>query len=257
MRKSRFIIYVLILLVSVNNTWAKDKKEDKKDKVLQGVKLRNLGPALMSGRISDIAIHPNNENTWYVGVGSGGVWKTINAGTTWTPIFDKEKVFSIGSVTIDPSNPNRIWVGTGENVGGRHMSFGDGIYLSVDGGDNWKNMGLKDSEHISTVVIHPNDSNTLWVAAQGPLWSKGGDRGLYKTKKEGKTWEKALLDDDAGRYAFKEFRFSYKPIKYGKTTVMAKAVNRLGQEQPFAKDIKWNHGGYKYNGIDTVTFEVV
>lgn len=163
---------------------------------LKGVKLRSVGPALMSGRIADIAIHPEDENLWYVAVGSGGVWKTTNAGTTWTPIFDRQKVYSIGSVTIDPSDPNRIWVGTGENVGGRHVGFGDGIYLSTDGGKTWKNKGLKKSEHISTVVIHPNDSNTLWVAAQGPLWSEGGDRGLYKTTDGGETWEKQLGDDE-------------------------------------------------------------
>lgn len=194
---NKFTTYILILALSIvsHPSEAKESKSTKAD-ILAGIKLRNVGPAFMSGRISDIAIHPNNENTWYVGVGSGGVWKTTNAGTTWTPIFDKEKVYSIGSVTIDPSNPNRIWVGTGENVGGRHSSFGDGIYLSTDGGISWENKGLKASEHISTVVIHPNDSNTLWVAAQGPLWSKGGDRGLYKTTNGGKDWEKVLGDDE-------------------------------------------------------------
>lgn len=161
-----------------------------------GIQLRNIGPALMSGRIADIAIHPTNDNIWYVGVASGGVWKTINSGTTWTPIFDDQKVYSIGSVTIDHQNPNRIWVGTGENVGGRHMSFGDGIYLSEDAGQSWQNMGLKNSERISTVVIHPEDSNTLWVAAQGPLWSKGGDRGLYKSNDGGQTWNKTLGDEE-------------------------------------------------------------
>ena len=94
----------------------------------EGMELRSIGPAFMSGRIADVAIHPDDPNTWYVGVGSGGVWKTVNSGTTWTPVFDDEASYSIGAITIDPTNPHTIWVGTGENVGGRHVGFGDGIY---------------------------------------------------------------------------------------------------------------------------------
>ncbi|TRX59897.1 glycosyl hydrolase [Fulvivirga sp. M361] len=162
------------------------------DSVFNGIKLRNIGPAFMSGRIADIAIHPQDENTWFVAVGSGGVWKTTNAGTTWTPVFDKEKSYSIGCVTIDPLDPHVIWVGTGENVGGRHMGYGDGIYKSNDGGITWKNMGLEKSERISKIIIHPENSDILWVAAQGPLWKKGGQRGLYKSTDGGKTWRRKL-----------------------------------------------------------------
>jgi len=161
----------------------------------EGLKLRNIGPAFTSGRIADIAIHPHNENVWYVAVGSGGVWKTTNSGTTWKPIFEKEKSYSIGSITIDPSNPHTIWVGTGENVGGRHVAFGDGIYVSHDDGANWKNMGLKDSEHLSTIVVHPKDSNIIWVASQGPLWTAGGERGIYKSIDGGASWKRTLGDD--------------------------------------------------------------
>jgi photosystem II stability/assembly factor-like uncharacterized protein len=167
-----------------------------KDSVFMGLKLRNIGPAFMSGRISHIAIHPENENIWYVAVGSGGVWKTVNSGTTWTPIFDDQPSYSIGTIAIDPNNPDTIWVGTGEDVGGRHVGFGDGVYKSEDGGKSWKNMGLKDSQHISRIVIHPDDSNVLWVTAQGPLWSKGGDRGLFKSTDGGKTWNKTLGDSE-------------------------------------------------------------
>ena len=162
------------------------------DKRFKGFKLRSIGPALMAGRIADIEIHPKDYSVWYVGVGSGGVWKTENAGTTWTPIFDKQASYSIGTVTLDPSDPNIVWVGTGENVGGRHVGFGDGVYKSTDGGKNWKNVGLKKSERISEIIVHPKDSKTVWVAAQGPLWSKGGERGLYKTTDGGKTWKKVL-----------------------------------------------------------------
>ncbi|WP_244825864.1 VPS10 domain-containing protein [Carboxylicivirga linearis] len=166
------------------------------DSTFSGLKLRNIGPALMSGRIADIAIHPKNDNVWYVAVGSGGVWRTVNAGTTWQPLFDKQKVYSIGCITIDPVNSHTIWVGTGENVGGRHVGFGDGIYKSDDDGITWKNMGLKHSEHISKIIVHPKNSNIVWVAAQGPLWNKGGERGLYKTIDGGKTWKKTLGDDE-------------------------------------------------------------
>jgi len=166
------------------------------DSVFAGLKMRSIGPALMSGRIADIAIHPQDDNVWYIGVGSGGVWKTKNAGVTWTPIFDDQSVYSVGCVTIDPNNPHTVWVGTGENVGGRHVSYGDGIYKSEDGGASWKNMGLKNSQHISRVVVHPENSAIVWVAAQGPLWSKGGERGVYKTTDGGITWKKTLGDDE-------------------------------------------------------------
>ncbi len=160
-----------------------------------GLKFRNIGPAFVSGRIADIDIDPNNKNVWYVGVGSGGVWKTTNSGTSWTPLFDKQNVYSIGTVTIDPNNSSTIWVGTGENVSGRHVGFGDGIYVSHDGGKTWANKGLKKSEHISEIIVHPSDPNILWVAAQGPLWSKGGQRGLYKTVDGGDSWKLVLGDN--------------------------------------------------------------
>jgi len=161
-----------------------------------GLELRTIGPAFMSGRIADIALHPDNPNVWYVAVGSGGVWKTVNAGTTWDSIFDGQGSYSIGAITLDPSNPNTVWVGTGENIGGRHVGYGDGVYVSHDGGATWKNVGLKESEHISRVVIHPEDPDTVWVAAQGPLWSAGGERGLYKTTDGGETWNRTLVGDD-------------------------------------------------------------
>lgn len=192
-----FTIGILIVFLLSAVTFA-DSKSDTllSDKTFSGLKFRSVGPALMSGRIADIAIHPNDNNTWYVAVGSGGVWKTENSGTTWKPIFDDQSSYSIGCVTIDHNNPHVIWVGTGENVGGRHVGYGDGIYRSCDGGETWENMGLKESHHISKIIIHPENSDILWVAAQGPLWSKGGDRGLYKTIDGGKNWKKVLGDDE-------------------------------------------------------------
>ncbi len=175
---------------------ADDEKPDPgfNEATFKGLEFRSIGPALMSGRIADIAIHPENRSIWYVGVGSGGVWKTVNRGTTWEPIFDNEDSYSIGCVTIDPNNPNTIWVGTGENISGRHAGYGSGIYRSRDGGQNWENMGLEESERIGMIRIDPRDSNTIFVAAQGPMWSGGGERGLYKSTDGGENWRKVLGD---------------------------------------------------------------
>ncbi len=155
-------------------------------------KLRAVGPALMSGRINVVAVHPEDKQTWYIGVASGGVWKTTNAGTTFTPVFQNEGSYSIGHVVIDPRNPNTIWVGTGEANNQRSVGWGDGLYRSDDGGRSWRNVGLKDSQHIGRMVIDPRDSKVLYVAAYGPLWSGGGDRGLYKTTDGGATWNRIL-----------------------------------------------------------------
>lgn len=160
--------------------------------MLAGFKLRPLGPALMSGRIADIAVNQQEPNTWYVAAGSGNLWKTENAGTTWQPVFDNFTSYSIGCVTLDPQNPDIVWVGTGEDVGGRHVGFGDGVYVSHNGGDSFSNVGLKTSEHIAKIWVHPQDSDTVLVAAQGPLWNEGGERGLYRTSDGGKNWTQVL-----------------------------------------------------------------
>ncbi len=188
--------YITIFLLMLSSALLSQGIQDTLTEVtFSGLSLRNIGPAFTSGRIADIAIHPENENCWYVAVGSGGVWKTENSGVTWTPLFDSQTSYSIGCVTIDPGNPHTIWVGTGENVGGRHVGFGDGVYISQDDGKSWKNMGLGLTEHISKIVVHPDNSDVVYVAAQGPLWKKGGERGLYKTEDGGKTWKKVLGDD--------------------------------------------------------------
>ena len=196
MKKFNFLLFILIVCVNINfinsQRRSKVKKPNPKEIDLGAFKFRNVGPAFLSGRIADIAIHPSNDNIWYVAVGSAGVWKTKNSGTTWDPLFDEEDSYSTGCVTIDPSNPSIIWVGTGENVGGRHVGYGDGIYKSMNEGKTWVNMGLKSSEHISKIIVHPNNSNIIWVASQGPLWKSGGDRGLYKTTNGGKTWNRTL-----------------------------------------------------------------
>lgn len=187
--KLSFVLGAMLLLSTL-------QAQKLNDKTFNGLQFRNIGPAFTSGRIADIAIHPKNENVWYIAVGSGGVWKTTNSGTTWKPIFDKQTSFSIGAIAIDPNNPHTIWVGTGENVGGRHVAFGDGIYVSHDDGATWKNMGLKKSEHLSKIVIHPENSNIIWAVSQGPLWTAGGERGVYKSIDGGVSWKRTLGDSE-------------------------------------------------------------
>ena len=172
------------------------KKPDTTDyfqsKTFSGLKLRLIGPAITSGRIIDLAVNPKDHSHFFVAVASGGVWKTMNGGITFTPVFDSQNSFSIGCVTMDPNNANVVWVGSGENNSQRSVSYGDGVYKSLDGGKNWKNMGLKRSEHIGKIIVDPRNSNVVYVAAQGPLWGSGGDRGLYKTSNGGETWDLLL-----------------------------------------------------------------
>lgn len=198
-----FILLTVILLHPINPTFAKTESDETIVKAvsqaISGLKWRGVGPALMGGRIADIAVSPTDKSTWYVAVGSGGLWKTTNRGTTWTPIFDSQKSYSIGTVTIDPNNSDVIWVGTGENVSGRHVAWGDGVYKSKDGGKTWKSMGLEQSEHIGKILIDPRNSDVVFVAAEGPLWSAGGERGLYKSTDGGDSWQAVLeIDKNTG-----------------------------------------------------------
>lgn len=201
MSRSRLSLLVISVMILIHvPALAEDKEQDTSPLnagTIAGLALREIGPAFMSGRISDVVIDPADQGTWYVAAGSGGVWKTVNAGTTWKPIFDGQGSYSIGCLGLDPSDHNTIWVGTGENISGRHVGYGDGIYRSRDGGQTWENLGLKESEHIGMIAVHPADPATVFVAAQGPLWSAGGQRGLYKTTDGGKTWEQVLA---AGEY---------------------------------------------------------
>ncbi len=161
--------------------------------------LRSIGPALMSGRIQDIAVHPTQPSTWYIAAGSGGVWKTTNAGVTFAPVFDQQSSYSIGALAIDPKRPEVVWVGTGENVSGRHVGWGDGIYRSPDGGRTWQKMGLATSQHIARILIDPRNSDHLLVASEGPLWSAGGERGVYRSVDGGATWRAILqIDENTG-----------------------------------------------------------
>ena len=160
---------------------------------IAGLGARNIGSAAMSGRVSAIAaVHEGSRLTVYVGAASGGVWKSVNGGTTYRPVFDREPVQSIGAITVDPVNPRVVWVGTGEVWTRNSVSIGDGVYRSVDGGDNWTNVGLRNSERIAKILVDPTATNTVYVCATGRLWSDGDERGVYKTTDGGTTWTQVL-----------------------------------------------------------------
>jgi photosystem II stability/assembly factor-like uncharacterized protein len=160
---------------------------------ISGLGARNIGSATMSGRIAAVdAVQQGQRLTIFVGSASGGVWKSLNGGATFKPVFDKQAVQSIGAVTIDPKNPKVVWVGTGESWTRNSVSIGDGVYKSVDGGENWTNVGLKNSERISKILVDPSSTDTVYVCAPGKLWSDSDERGLYKTTDGGKTWTRIL-----------------------------------------------------------------
>ncbi len=157
-----------------------------------GLRFRSIGPAVVGGRVIAFAVDPNDRAKYFIAVASGGVWKTVNAGTTWTPVFDNYGSYSIGAVALDPKDTSIVWVGTGERNSQRSVGYGDGVYKSEDGGRSFRKVGLEKSEHIGRIAIDPRDGKTVYVAAAGPLWSAGGDRGLYKTTDGGKTWKAVL-----------------------------------------------------------------
>ena len=199
-RKNKLLITSFLsamFLFAAFSLYAK-KEEPKKaedpvnSSILGGLKFRSIGPAFASGRIADFAVNPENNFEYYVAVASGHIWKTLNNGITFEPVFDNYGAYSIGCLAMDPNNPNVIWAGTGENNHQRALGYGDGIYKSVDGGKSWKNMGLKESRQIGMIAIDHDNSDIVYVAAEGSAWGAGGDRGLYKTTDGGTTWNKVL-----------------------------------------------------------------
>ncbi|MEM9986347.1 MAG: glycosyl hydrolase, partial [Bacteroidota bacterium] len=180
---SPYLLSLLILFVGsfpMSFAQEEDEKPPAYEAGWNSLTFRSIGPAFTSGRIADFAVNPRNSSEFYVATAAGGIWKTSNHGLNFEPIFDGEGSYSIGVVELDPNNPNVVWVGTGENNNQRSVAYGDGIYKSLNGGQSWEHMGLKESEHIGMIAIDPRNSDVVYVAATGPLWSSGGDRGLYK-----------------------------------------------------------------------------
>ncbi len=193
----RLLVFIVIAVSFIDLT--ANSIDTIPENIYSGLKFRNISPAFISGRISDLVVNPDNKSEYFVSIAAGGIWKTSNNGTTFKSVFDNYPVYSIGCLAMDSHNHNVLWAGSGENNHQRSVSYGDGVYKSVDGGKSWKNMGLKESYHIGRIVIHPENSNIVFVAAEGSVWGSGGDRGLFKTIDGGKTWSKVLnISDDTG-----------------------------------------------------------
>lgn len=217
------LVYCLLLSFVVFPVAGQDKSKDKKDKkdksatatptptpsptpvsvdyggAISSLRFREIGPATMGGRIDDIEAVASDPRIIYAGAASGGIFKSVNGGTSWTPIFDKEDVSTIGDIAIAPSDPSIVWAGTGESNNRQSSSWGGGIYKSLDGGKNWEKMGLTETHHIARIVIHPKDPNTVYVAATGKLWGSNPERGVYKTTDGGRSWQLVLkVNDDTG-----------------------------------------------------------
>lgn len=164
--------------------------------LLAGLKARSIGPATMSGRIAAIESSTANRDLVFVGTATGGLWRSVNGGLTFEPVFDDQPVASIGAVALDPSNPDAVWVGTGEGNPRNSVSVGNGLYKSLDGGRTWQHLGLEKTERIHRVIVHPRDSRVAWVAAMGQAWGENPERGVFKTVDGGKTWRKVLYVDE-------------------------------------------------------------
>ena len=245
------LAFVLGSWCSTTAILAQTVKKDAIAEAAAGLKFRGIGPAVMGGRIADIAVSQHDPSTWYVAVGSGGLWKTTNRGTSWLAVFDAQPSYSIGSVTIDPNNPDVVWVGTGENVSGRHLGWGSGVYRSGDGGATWKAMGLPKSEHIGKILVDPRNTNVAFVAAEGPLWSSGGERGLYKTTDDGKTWQLVLSIDENTGVTDVEFDPSNPDVLYAAAYQRRRHVWSLLAGGPKSGIYKSTDGGASWRQLTT------
>lgn len=203
MKKLSFLVVSLIAAVATAQTASQSPAASQQPtaadpwgSLLANLKARELGPSTMSGRITDLAVFNKEPRIFYIASASGGLWKTENGGITVVPVFDKESTVSLGAVAVSQKTPDLVWVGTGEGTARNSIAWGDGVYKSLDGGKTWKNMGLKETLHISKIVMDPNDNDIVYVAALGRVWGPNPERGVFKTTDGGKTWNKVLYADD-------------------------------------------------------------
>src|SRR5688572_19838039 len=192
-------ITVRVVTLFLLSGLAADASAQLPESVLSGLKPRAIGPAVMGGRTVDFAVYEEDPAIFYAASASGGLLKTVNGGTTWENVFDRQSTVSIGDVAINPTDPNVVWVGTGEANNRQSSSWGDGIYKSTDGGKSWKHMGLRDSQHIGRIIVDPQDTDIVYVAAVGRLWGANKERGVFKTTDGGVTWQHVLaINENTG-----------------------------------------------------------
>src|SRR5581483_4043987 len=231
----RYILLAVMLLSAALSGQSSDQ--------LKGLEFRSIGPGLATGRIQDVQIDPKHPDVWYVASAFGGLWKTVNRGTTFTPVFDEGGAFTLCCVAIDPKDSNVVWLATGENTSQSSAHFGDGVYKSTDAGATWTRVGLATSEHIGRLLIDPRNSNVVWIAAQGPLFAAGGERGVYKTTDGGKTWQASLtISADTGA---NDLAFDPKnpDIVYASAYQRRRAVGQLIGGGPEGGIYKTTNGG--------------
>ena len=194
----RFRLPLLVICLLASTVFAQNGGTAKSpyEEAFSRLEYRSIGPAIMGGRIADVEGVPGDANVVYVASASGGLWKTTNGGVTWKPIFERQGTISLGDIALAPSNPEVIWVGTGESNVRNSVSFGDGVYKSTDGGKTWQHMGLKDTERISAIAIHPQNPDIVYVGALGHAFGPNEERGVFMTTDGGKTWTKTLYIDN-------------------------------------------------------------
>jgi photosystem II stability/assembly factor-like uncharacterized protein len=198
--KKQFIVVLAVVALAAPIVWGQGQAPSRlTTEVFRGLTLRSIGPSLVTGRVADFEVDPNNSSVYWVATAAGGLWKTTNRGNTWTPVFDDGGAFNLCCILIDPKDSNIVWLATGENSNPRSSMIGSGLYKTTDGGATWALVGLEHTEHIGNMAMDPRNSNVVYVAAQGPLWSAGGERGLFKTTDGGKTWRSLLsVSPDTG-----------------------------------------------------------
>src|SRR5579863_2234861 len=267
MKKAVFVVALAVLVASAYASARQSANGSDRltAAAFENLQLRNIGPGLVTGRVVDVVMDAKNPDTWFVASAFGGLWKTNSRGIQWSEVFpnEDEGTFSMCCVVMDPKDSNVVWIGTGERNSQRSAHFGDGVYKSTDGGTTWKHMGLETSEHIGKILIDPRNSNVVWLASQGSLFTEGGggERGLYKTTDGGATWTRSLFINDTTGVTDIAFDPKNPDILYAGTYQRMRHVGQMIGGGPDGGVFKTVDGGKNWkrlngNGLPAVGTEV-